>query len=511
MSGGQQQRVAIARALVYEPPVILLDEPLSNLDAKLREEARAWVRTLIVTLGLSAIHVTHDQVEAMAIADRMMLLDGGMIAQEGTPTALYNEPATQFAAEFMGSNNRLDGTLGGECRRPGHHRSVRRAHHRPARTKAASAAKLTASPGSNACDCASSAGPNRLKMELKAPMYLGERWELVFTRENLTVRAYAAAPLQPGEHYVEFPPTRCGCFDRWLDFHGVFPYLVSPIDAQGRIKTDVLGKLVVRSDQGRRARTDAARLDRRVRLSQSRAARHRGAAHHRSGEQKGAGDRGRRVDIDGRRGRAGQGLSEARRRRHSRHLEAYFPLKDAQVEIYFRAIADAVDIPVVLYTNPNFQRSDLTLDVIARLSEHPRIRYIKDASTNTGRLLSIMNRAPTHESVLGLGAYSGGGDADRRRRLDGGARQYRAAPEREAVRSVPRREMAGGDERCSVSCGASTRPSRASISPPASRPACRSRATPSAIRCRRRPRSAPRPQGSRGHLAALRTSAHGCP
>ena len=76
-------------------------------------------------------------------------------------------------------------------------------------------------------------------------------------------------------------------------------------------------------------------------------------------------------------------------------MEAYFPLKDAQVESYFRAIADAVDIPVVIYTNPNFQRSDLTLDVITRLSEHPRIRYIKDASSNTGRLLSIMNRAPT--------------------------------------------------------------------------------------------------------------------
>jgi 4-hydroxy-tetrahydrodipicolinate synthase len=73
-------------------------------------------------------------------------------------------------------------------------------------------------------------------------------------------------------------------------------------------------------------------------------------------------------------------------------LESYFPLKDTQVEEYFRAIADAVDIPIVLYTNPNFQRTDLTLDVIARLAEHPRISYIKDASTNTGRLLSIMNR-----------------------------------------------------------------------------------------------------------------------
>ena len=73
-------------------------------------------------------------------------------------------------------------------------------------------------------------------------------------------------------------------------------------------------------------------------------------------------------------------------------LEAYFPLKDAEVESYFRAIADAVDIPVVLYTNPQFQRSDLSLDVIARLAGHERIGYIKDASNNTGRLLSIINR-----------------------------------------------------------------------------------------------------------------------
>ena len=89
LSGGQQQRVALARALVYEPAVILLDEPLSNLDAKLREEARAWLRQLIVSLNLSALFVTHDQIEAMAIADRITLLNGGVIEQEGTPTELY--------------------------------------------------------------------------------------------------------------------------------------------------------------------------------------------------------------------------------------------------------------------------------------------------------------------------------------------------------------------------------------------------------------------------------------
>ena len=206
LSGGQQQRVAIARALVYEPPVILLDEPLSNLDAKLREEARAWLRTLIVTLGLSAVHVTHDQVEAMAIADRIVLLDAGTIAQEGPPTELYNDPATLFAAEFMGSNNRLDGTL---LENSGGRATLQVFGERitgMARTKAAADTKAAGIIRLERVRCASGPGANRLKMELKAPMYLGERWELVFAREHLTVRAYASAPLKPGEHFVEFPP-----------------------------------------------------------------------------------------------------------------------------------------------------------------------------------------------------------------------------------------------------------------------------------------------------------------
>jgi 4-hydroxy-tetrahydrodipicolinate synthase len=86
-------------------------------------------------------------------------------------------------------------------------------------------------------------------------------------------------------------------------------------------------------------------------------------------------------------------------------LEAYFPLSDEQVESYFRAIADAVDIPVVIYTNPQFQRSDLSLDCVARLASHPRIAYIKDASTNTGRLLSIMNRCGDSIRVFSASAH----------------------------------------------------------------------------------------------------------
>lgn len=206
LSGGQQQRVAIARALVYEPPVILLDEPLSNLDAKLREEARAWLRTLIVTLGLSAIHVTHDQIEAMAIADRVVLLNDGIVAQDGRPTDLYNEPANLFVAEFMGSNNRLDAVL---VDNTGGHATIEVFGERltgQSRTNAAAGAKAAGIIRLERVRCVDEPGPNRLRMQLKTQMYLGERWELVFSLGDLTVRAYAAAPVSPGKHLIEFPP-----------------------------------------------------------------------------------------------------------------------------------------------------------------------------------------------------------------------------------------------------------------------------------------------------------------
>ncbi|MCW2255899.1 iron(III) transport system ATP-binding protein [Providencia alcalifaciens] len=111
LSGGQQQRVAIGRGLIYNPPVLLLDEPLSNLDAKLREEARVFLRGLIVELNLSALMVTHDQNEAMAISDRILLLNNGVIEQQGTPQDMYATPKSLFTAEFMGSNNRLNGQI----------------------------------------------------------------------------------------------------------------------------------------------------------------------------------------------------------------------------------------------------------------------------------------------------------------------------------------------------------------------------------------------------------------
>jgi iron(III) transport system ATP-binding protein len=206
LSGGQQQRVAIARALVYEPPVILLDEPLSNLDARLREDARGWLRLLITTLGLSAIHVTHDQAEAMAIADRIVLLDAGRIAQDGSPSALYGEPASRFAAEFMGSNNRLDGVL----LESANGRATLEVLGEPliglARTSAQKGATVAGIIRVERTRLAREAGRNRLAMTLKTAMYLGERWELWFERGHLSARAYAEAPPAAGEHYVEFPP-----------------------------------------------------------------------------------------------------------------------------------------------------------------------------------------------------------------------------------------------------------------------------------------------------------------
>lgn len=181
---------------------------------------------------------------------------------------------------------------------------------------------------------------------------------------------------------------------RMTDLHGVFPYLVSPIDASGRILTDVLGRLSSDLiDAGVHGLTplgstgEFAYLDRAQRSAVVQATIE--AANGRVPVIAGVASTATADAVDQAKAYQALGADGI-----LAILEAYFPLKDAQIEAYFRAIADAVDIPVVLYTNPQFQRSDLTLDVIARLSAHPRIRYIKDASTNTGRLLSIMNRAP---------------------------------------------------------------------------------------------------------------------
>ncbi len=111
MSGGQQQRVAIARAIVIEPPVVLMDEPLSNLDAKLRLEMRAEIRRIHETIGSTTVYVTHDQDEALSMADRVVVMRDGVIRQVGTPEELYERPVHQDVADFMGFRNRLLGKV----------------------------------------------------------------------------------------------------------------------------------------------------------------------------------------------------------------------------------------------------------------------------------------------------------------------------------------------------------------------------------------------------------------
>jgi 4-hydroxy-tetrahydrodipicolinate synthase len=193
--------------------------------------------------------------------------------------------------------------------------------------------------------------------------------------------------------------------DFHTDFHGVFPYLVSPVVSNGNVRADVLGRLCddlitagVHGLTPLGSTGEFAYLGREQRAAVVQvtieAARRRvpvvaGVASTSTQDAVAQAKAYQKLGADG----------------ILAILEAYFPLHDAQIESYFRTIADAVDIPVVIYTNPQFQRSDLTLDVIARLADHPRIRYIKDASTNTGRLLSIMNRCGDGIRVFSASAH----------------------------------------------------------------------------------------------------------
>ncbi|MDZ4755570.1 MAG: ABC transporter ATP-binding protein [Phycisphaerae bacterium] len=111
LSGGQQQRVALARALVFQPSVLLLDEPLSNLDAKLRLEMRTEIRRIVSETRITAVYVTHDQEEALSVADSMVVLKDGLVMQHGRPSDLYRRPETRFVADFLGETNFVTGTV----------------------------------------------------------------------------------------------------------------------------------------------------------------------------------------------------------------------------------------------------------------------------------------------------------------------------------------------------------------------------------------------------------------
>jgi iron(III) transport system ATP-binding protein len=206
LSVADKVRVAIARALLRKPDLLLLDDPLACLEGSARAEARTWLRQLLTRLGVSTLLTTREPVEAMAVADRVVVINMGIVEQEGAPADVYNEPETVFAAEYMGQSNRLDGTLV--------ENAGTRALLEVMGGRIGGITQTRAPVGSQAVGLirvertriGGGPGDNRLSMKLATQMYVGERWEVVFTRDALTVRAYTTAPLRHESYHVEFPP-----------------------------------------------------------------------------------------------------------------------------------------------------------------------------------------------------------------------------------------------------------------------------------------------------------------
>ena len=185
LSGGQQQRVALARALVVHPRCLLLDEPLSNLDAKLRLEMRTEIRRICKEAGLTSIYVTHDQKEALSIADRLAVMRAGRLEQVGSPLDVYRAPRSEFVANFIGEANFLDGRVASRdggllvCETPAGRLAVADARPAPSRPEgrgegAASAIRLCIRPESIRFSAPPAGAPNVLRGTLRDTVYLGE-------------------------------------------------------------------------------------------------------------------------------------------------------------------------------------------------------------------------------------------------------------------------------------------------------------------------------------------------
>ena len=212
LSGGQQQRVAFARAIALEPGVLLFDEPLSNLDAKLRERMRFELRELQARLGITSIYVTHDQQEAMVIADRVVLMNDGRIDQMGPPAEIYSRPVSRFSAEFIGLAN----ILPGEVVSNGSGTKVRlvdglELHSRDTGFKVGEKVDAVCRPENLVFSPEPRQGPNCFEAELSANHFLGNIADVCATSGQLSLRGQLSPPERwdVGKRlWVELPPER---------------------------------------------------------------------------------------------------------------------------------------------------------------------------------------------------------------------------------------------------------------------------------------------------------------
>ncbi|MDB6453764.1 ABC transporter ATP-binding protein [Falsirhodobacter sp. 20TX0035] len=212
LSGGQQQRVALARALVYRPPLLLLDEPLSNLDAKLRERARVWLRELQERLKVTTIYVTHDQSEALAVSDRIAVMSMGRMRQLGSPRDIYERPADSFVADFIGSSNFLDATMieaGTESARV---RLVDGTEIVTAPGRASKDGSLVVAIRPERIEVVSEVGPNCLRVRVDQKVYLGSVWQYVVRSGEMEFRIQTTWEIDAPTVIVRIPPEHSAVF-----------------------------------------------------------------------------------------------------------------------------------------------------------------------------------------------------------------------------------------------------------------------------------------------------------
>ena len=216
LSGGQQQRVALARALVYSPSVLLLDEPFSNLDAKLRVRARTWVKELQHRLGLTTIFVTHDQDEALSMSDRIAVMSAGEIQQIGTPEDVYRRPANRFVAEFVGRVNLIHGVIAGaegtmavlDVDGSDHRLTVASANG----TRLSERVTVVVRPEAVtllAADDRSVNGTNTWDAEVHATAFLGDHYEYELTAGSVSLTVQTSRPVEGDRIRVHIPRDAC--------------------------------------------------------------------------------------------------------------------------------------------------------------------------------------------------------------------------------------------------------------------------------------------------------------